>query len=474
VGKGIHFQSRPTFPYLKHSTRSAVGVEAINRRLRSHRATAFSRYAGIVARGGLLRQGMKDKIGAKRGQARMARSVVELSGHIVDSLILPKVLDLIISLGGEFEILEMQVGQRRADRSHAKLLVEAPSAEILEQILAKIKEHGARPLEDEGPARLEPSPGDGIFPDRFYATTNLPTLVRVQDKWLEVELPEMDCGIHVDLHGMRARCVPIHKVKKGELIVVGHPGVRILPLERRQPHEVFEFMSSAVSPEKPKGLLIQEIAESMKKIRQEGGKILVVAGPGLVHTGASQYLVEMIDRGYVQFLFSGNGLAVHDVESALYGTSLGVYLDKKIRASEGHEHHLWAINTIRKAGGIRQAVEQGILTRGIFYSCVRKGVDFLLAGSIRDDGPLPDVVTDTLAAEDLMREKVRNVNFALMMATTLHAIATGNLLPATVKTVCVDINPAVVTKLTDRGTFQAMGLVTDVEPFLRELCQYLK
>jgi lysine-ketoglutarate reductase/saccharopine dehydrogenase-like protein (TIGR00300 family) len=197
-----------------------------------------------------------------------------------------------------------------------------------------------------------------------------------------------------------------------------------------------------------------------------------VAGPGLVHTGAARYLVELIENDYVNVLFAGNGLAVHDIETALYGTSLGVYLDKKIRSTEGHEHHLWAINAIRKAGGIRQAVEQGLVQRGIFHSCIKKGVDFVLAGSIRDDGPLPDVVTDTLKAQDLMREKTRGVSFALMMATTLHAIATGNLLPATVKTVCVDINPAVVTKLTDRGTFQAIGLVTDVEPFLRELSRY--
>ncbi len=254
---------------------------------------------------------------------------------------------------------------------------------------------------------------------------------------------------------------------------MGHRGVKVLPVERQVSREVFEFMSSPVSTERPKGLLIREIAESMKKIQREGGKVLVVAGPGLVHTGASSYIARMIDGGYIHVLFAGNGLAVHDIESALYGTSLGVYLDKKIRAAEGHEHHLWAINRIRRAGGIRKAVEQGVLTRGILYSCVKNGVDFLLAGSIRDDGPLPDVVTDTLKAQELMREKARGVNLALMMATTLHAIATGNLLPASVKTVCVDINPAVVTKLTDRGTFQAIGLVTDVESFLRELCHYL-
>lgn len=404
----------------------------------------------------------------------MARTVVQLSGHIIDSLILPKVLDLIVNLGAEFEILEIQVGHRRADRSHARILVEAPSSEVLERVLAKIKEHGALPSDEEQESvQLEPAPEDGIFPDNFYATTNLNTLVRIKGKWLEVGFPEMDCGIRVDTSAMRAECIPIHKVRKGDLIAVGHRGIKILPVERRVPHEAFEFMSSPVSTERPKGLLIREIAETMKSVRREGGKILVVAGPGLVHTGASEYLAQMIEKDYVQTLFAGNGLAVHDIESALFGTSLGVYLDKKIRASEGHEHHLWAINRIRQAGGIRQAVEQGLLTRGIFYTCVKKEVDFLLAGSIRDDGPLPDVITDTLKAQDLMREKVRGVAFVLMIATTLHAVATGNLLPASVKTVCVDINPAVVTKLTDRGTFQAIGLVTDVEPFLRELCEYL-
>ena len=404
----------------------------------------------------------------------MASSIVELSGHIIDSLILPKVLDLIVNLGGDFEILQVQVGHRRTDRSYAQILVEAKSSDVLDQILARVREHGALSLDEgEGSVQLESAPQDGVFPEGFYATTNLATLIRLEEKWLEVQLPEMDCGIRVDVSRKRAESVPLHKVKKGDLTVVGHRGVKVLPVERQVPHEVFEFMSSSVSTERPKGLLIREIAESMKKVRRDGGKILVVAGPGLIHTGASQHLVEMIERGYVQVLFGGNGLAVHDIESALYGTSLGVYLDKKLRATEGHEHHLWAINKIRRAGGIKQAVEQGLLTRGVFYTCVKNGIDFLLAGSIRDDGPLPDVITDVLKAQDLMREKVRTVSFVLMMATTLHAIATGNLLPASVKSVIVDINPSVVTKLADRGTFQAMGLVTDVEPFLRELCRHL-
>jgi lysine-ketoglutarate reductase/saccharopine dehydrogenase-like protein (TIGR00300 family) len=404
----------------------------------------------------------------------MAQSVVEISGHIIDSLILPKVLDLIINLGGEFEILDIKIGNRRADRSYARIQIDAPTSALLDRVLAKLKEHGALPVNEESEsALLEPAPADGVFPDRFYSTTNLMTWVRVDGRWIEVAFTEMDCGIRVDPQSARAECVPIHRVKRNDLVVVGHRGIKIQPVERQIPRAGFEFMSSAVSTEQPKGILIQEIAESMKQVRREQGHILVVAGPGLVHTGAARFLVRLIEADYVQVLFAGNGLAVHDIESALYGTSLGVYLAKKIRASEGHEHHLWAINAVRRAGSIKQAVESGLIRKGIFYSCVKKGVDFALAGSIRDDGPLPDVVTDALQAQELMREKVRGVGLALMMATTLHAIATGNLLPATVKTVCVDINPAVVTKLTDRGTFQAIGLVTDVEPFLRELCQCL-
>ena len=404
----------------------------------------------------------------------MAQTVVQISGHIIDSLILPKVLDLIVSLGADFEILDIQIGHRRSDRSHARIKVEASSPDLLDGVLAKIREHGALPEQvEEESLQLEAAPLDGVFPERFYATTNLETWVRLEQQWIPVESIEMDCGIRIDASTRKAQCVPMHRVENGDLVVVGQRGVKVVPLERQQPGAPFEFMASAVSTEQPKGLLIREIAESMQRVRRENGRILVVAGPGLVHTGASKYLAELIENGYVQVLFAGNGLAVHDMESDLYGTSLGVYVDQKIRAAEGHEHHLWTINRIRKAGGIRQAVEQGLIRNGIFYACVKNGVEFVLAGSIRDDGPLPDVITDTLQAQDIMREKARGVSFALMIATTLHAIATGNLLPASVKTVCVDINPAVVTKLTDRGTFQALGLVTDVEPFLRELCSYL-
>jgi lysine-ketoglutarate reductase/saccharopine dehydrogenase-like protein (TIGR00300 family) len=247
-----------------------------------------------------------------------------------------------------------------------------------------------------------------------------------------------------------------------------------MPLQRSiERKSVFEFMASNVSSEKPKSAVIREIAAEIRLAKNSGGRMLVVAGPALVHTGAGEHFEKMIQAGYVNLLFAGNALAVHDMEQALYGTSLGVYLAGGALADEGHENHMRAINAIRGAGGIAQAVAQGLLRQGIMYQCVRHQVDFVLAGSIRDDGPLPEVITDVVAAQKLMRSKVEGVTMALMMGTMLHSIAVGNLLPAHVKTICVDINPSVVTKLTDRGTFQAIGLVTDLEPFLRELTEYL-
>jgi lysine-ketoglutarate reductase/saccharopine dehydrogenase-like protein (TIGR00300 family) len=284
----------------------------------------------------------------------------------------------------------------------------------------------------------------------------------------------MDCGIRVDPASATAECVPMSDVKSGDQIVVGRTGVRIHPIERDMAHrDAFTFMSSTVSSEKPKGVTLREIAAAMRKARDGEGKILVVAGPAVVHTGSREHFSHLIRSGYVNVLFAGNALATHDIEQSFFETSLGISMTHGGSIEEGHEHHLRAINRIRRLGGIRQAVEQGVLTSGIMYECVRQDIPFLLAGSIRDDGPLPDVVTDVIEAQRKMREMIEGVTFALMIATTLHSIAVGNLLPARVKVVCVDINPATVTKLADRGTFQTVGLVTDVEPFLRILVQEL-
>jgi lysine-ketoglutarate reductase/saccharopine dehydrogenase-like protein (TIGR00300 family) len=395
---------------------------------------------------------------------------VEVVGHIIDSLILPKVLDTITSSGGSFRIAKITVGQARQDPSYALVEVGAGSAELLDQILAQIADHGAVRTTTQD-CRLVDADMDGAFPESFYSTTNQRTEVRIGGKWIEVADQEMDCGIVVDAKQNTARCVPMIEVERGMSIVAGHAGVRVFPVDRGEAHSEFGFMSSGVSTEKPKGALIREIARALVNNRRTGGKTLVVGGPAVVHTGSGPILCTLIRRGYIHKLFAGNALATHDIEQSLYGTSLGIHLDDASAADAGHEHHLRAINRIRRCGSIRKAVDQGVLTSGIMYECVKHDVGFLLAGSIRDDGPLPDVITDVLEAQSQMRDRIRDVSYCLMIATMLHSVAVGNLLPAWVKVVCIDINPSTVIKLSDRGSFQTVGLVTDVEPFLRALVQ---
>jgi len=364
------------------------------------------------------------------------------------------------------------MGKRKDETSFARIRIHAEDDATLNGILEAVRDLGAV-LADVGEVRWEEAPADGVFPEGFYSTTNLKTELYTNGGWLEVKWPEMDCAVRISEDGKSAETVTFSGVKKGDRIVVGHQGVRVHPLERSRERELFEFMSSGVSSEKPKGQLIARIADEMKELKKKGGKILVVAGPAVIHTGAGPYLSRMIADGFVDVLFAGNALAVHDIEYALFGTSLGIYLDRGVPAAGGHEHHIRAVNAVRRAGGIKKAVETGILTSGVMHAAVTVGIPFVLAGSIRDDGPLPDVITDSQEAQEAMRAHARGVDMALMIATTLHAVATGNMLPASVRTIAVDINPAVVTKLGDRGSFQTLGLVTDTESFLRELASGL-
>ncbi|HEY1785570.1 MAG TPA: TIGR00300 family protein [Pirellulales bacterium] len=393
---------------------------------------------------------------------------VQIAGHIIDSLILPKILDLITAGGGSFRIKEFTIGQARSDPSFALVEVRAPRREVLDEILGQIGAHGAVPVSQHD-CQLVAADIAGTFPEGFYSTTNQRTEVRLGGRWITVENQEMDCAIAVDPAGPRAFCVAMCEAVTGTEFVIGHAGVRVFPHERSAERATFEFMNSPVSTEKPKGVAIRQIAQELLRTRNSGGKALLVGGPAIVHTGSVRHVSRLIREGFVDRLFAGNALATHDIEQAMFGTSLGVYLERGDLAEAGHEHHLRAINRIRRVGGIQRAVETGLLTSGIMYECVRHNIDFLLAGSIRDDGPLPEVVTDVLVAQHLMREKIQDVTFCLMIATTLHSIAVGNLLPAWVKVVCVDINPSTVIKLNDRGSFQTVGLVTDVEPFLRSL-----
>ncbi|HNP29699.1 MAG TPA: TIGR00300 family protein [Nitrospirales bacterium] len=408
----------------------------------------------------------------------MVVQTVTLQGHIIDSLILAKVLDDIVMLGGTFTLSEVTVGTRREDTSHATILIEAPTMELLQEILKTIQPHGAV-VESEEDCTVEVAPADGILPEDFYATSHLSTQIRWQGNWIDVPQPEMDLAIRLKTSPPSAQMIPMGSVKKGDQVVTGRKGVRIFPLERPKERDVFGFMEAQVSSERPHRHIIADVAKRMKTIHQQrkegkgSGKVLFAGGPAIIHAGGREALAWIIEAGYIHVLFCGNALAAHDMEASLYGTSLGYNLGIGRSVPHGHEHHLRTINRVRALGSIQQAVKSGIITEGIMAACVRQGVQMVLAGTIRDDGPLPDVITDSVIAQETMRAAIPGVELALLVASTLHAVATGNLLPASAPTVCVDINPAVPTKLSDRGSFQAVGLVMDSSSFLWELAREL-
>lgn len=407
-----------------------------------------------------------------------AQETVVLQGHIIDSLILAKVLDTILMMGGTFDLKEMQIGATRDEPSRARILVRAPSVPLLAEIIQAIQPHGAS-VERESDCEYQPAPSDGVLPDGFYSTTHLATQIRVESEWIDVAGIEMDVAISMDPIRNSARAVPMGEVRKGELIVTGREGIRVIPLERPRERDVFGFMESLVSAERPHHPVIADVAKRMVAMREAGqhnrtgAKVLLAGGPAIIHAGGREALTWLIDSGFIHVLFCGNALAAHDLEAALYGTSLGYGLTAGRTVPHGHEHHLRTINRIRAIGGIQQAVETGMIKSGIMAACVERGVHVVMAGTIRDDGPLPGVITDSVAAQRAMRAAIPEVGLALLVASTLHAVATGNLLPATVPTVCVDVNPAVPTKLADRGSFQAVGLVMDAASFLKELAREL-
>lgn len=407
-----------------------------------------------------------------------AQETVFLRGHIIDSLILAKVLDRILTMGGTFDLQDVMIGATREAPSQARIIVKAPSSRVLAEILRAIQPHGAA-VEREEDCRFEPAPAPGVFPEQFYATTHLPTQIRLDGEWVEVEGMEMDLGICVDPAKARARTIPMATVAAGDLIVTGRDGIRVTPLTRPTERDVFGFMESVVSSERPHQPVIADIAQRMQKLRElhrqgrPGAKVLFAGGPAIVHAGGRDAMAWLVEAGYIQVLFCGNALAAHDMEACLYGTSLGYGLTAGRSLPHGHEHHLRTINRIRAIGSIEQAVRSGVVADGIMAACVRRDVKMVLAGTIRDDGPLPGVITDSMEAQQAMRAEIPGVGLALLVASTLHAIATGNLLPATVPTVCVDVNPAVPTKLADRGSFQAVGLVMDAASFLTELAREL-
>lgn len=399
----------------------------------------------------------------------MATETIELTGHIVDSLLLAKVLDTIVEAGVTYDLSHVEIGHTNTDPSLARIDLEGDQAE-LDRLVDELQLHGANRV-TSGTTTLIAADLDGVLPAGFYSTTNLATDVLDGDVWLAVENPEMDCAI-VIAEG-RARTIPMHRVRVGDQIVVGSGGVRVHAPAKQRGASAFEFMSSEVSSEKPKALIVQQVADRIRAAHEAGSKVLAVCGPAVVHTGGAPDIARLVEAGWIDVLFAGNGFATHDIESNVLGTSLGVSLAEGTPTEGGHANHLRVINEVRRHGSIAQAVEAGYVVGGAMAACVRRGVPFVLGGSIRDDGPLPDVYMNTAEAADAMREHVPGVAVALMLASTLHAIAVGNCLPAGVETFCVDINQAVVTKLADRGSHQALGIVTDVGPFLGHLTDAL-
>ena len=396
----------------------------------------------------------------------MATETIEVEGHIIDSLILAKILDAILAAGADYQILDVTIGRTNVDTSRAVLQIDAIDDDAIEALVEELQVHGANRVGDRD-ASLEPCTQDGVLPAGFYSTTNLPTEVRIGGRWLTAVNPEMDCALVVA--GDVVRTAPMHRVTIGDQVVVGGDGVRVQAPQKLRAGGTFEFMSSEVSSEKPKALLVAQVAARLQACRARGGKVLAVCGPAVVHTGAAPEVARLVRDGWIDVLFAGNGFATHDIESNVLGTSLGISVDAGLPVEHGHSNHLRVINEVRRWGSIEAAVDGGFITGGVMYECIRRPIPFVLGGSIRDDGPLPDVFQNVVAAADEMRERIDGVEVALMLASTLHGIATGNILPAGIETFCVDINHSVLTKLADRGSHQALGIVTDVGLFMRDL-----
>ena len=399
---------------------------------------------------------------------------IELRGHIVDSGILAKVMDLVVEYNGDFDTEEFSLGRQKTDPSYAKMKIGAASEEQLNQLISELRRVGALVIGEEE-VSLAAVKKAKVAPEGFYSTTNHPTHIHFNNTWIPVENMKMDALIVVDKKNMTAKCLVQGKLMPGDTVVVGEEGVRVDFPERPREMGVFEFMGGDVSSERPSLTLIRRVAAEILQMKKNGKKVALVGGPAIIHSGASDAVAAMIREGYIDLLFAGNALAVHDLEHNIFGTSLGMNLKTGELMTGGHRHHLYTINKIMEAGSIYAAVESGLVTGGIMYECIKNDVPFVLAGSIRDDGPLPDVIQNTIEAQDAMRKHIvdPDLGMMLMVATLLHSIAVGNLLPSHVKTICVDINPASVTKLMDRGTSQAIGMVSDAGIFLPSLLEAL-
>ena len=403
---------------------------------------------------------------------------VEIEGHIIDSGTMQRCFGAVMDLGGSFDVEQFDVGTHEEAESYCRMAVSADDEKTLQAILHELHQNGAV-LENPTDVDLVAAPADKVVPPDFYSTTNHPTEVLYDGEWIDVERIEMDCALVVEPdpdEGDRPRAYTrvLDAVEEGDLIATDQSGIRVHPPERpRSGGGAFGFMQGGVSSERPSESTIREVAAALREVKADGGNVMVVAGPAVIHSGAGEALARLVEAGYVDALSAGNGFATHDLERSLYGTSLGMDVETLEHPRKGHKHHIWTISEIIRAGGIEAAVEQGKVTEGVMYQCVENDVDTVLAGSIRDDGPLPDTITDAVEAQNAIRDQAHDADVVLMLATLLHSVAVGNCLPSTTKTVCVDINPATVTQLLDRGSAQAIGMVTDIGTFVPTLAEFV-
>jgi lysine-ketoglutarate reductase/saccharopine dehydrogenase-like protein (TIGR00300 family) len=409
------------------------------------------------------------------GSATVESRIVQLDGHLLDSGVINRALDIIVEAGGSFQVLNFNLGTQRQSTSSAEVKVTAPSHDVMETIMSQLIDLGALPRPQEiCDADLEPVIQDGVAPDDFYVTTIYPTEVRVNGEWVKVDQQRMDGAIAVSPDGKSAQCKLLRDLITSDRVVVGVEGIRtIRKAVRERNTQEFSFMGAGVSSERRVELVVEQIAWELRQIRDQGGRVVVTAGPVVIHTGGGEHLAKLIREGYVQALLGGNAIAVHDMEQSLLGTSLGVDMKRGVSVRGGHRHHLKVINLVRRYGSIDKTVEAGVLQGGILYECVRNNIPFSLAGSIRDDGPLPDTKMDLIEAQQDYARLIEGTDMILMLSSMLHSIGVGNMTPSGVKMVCVDINPAVVTKLSDRGSIESVGVVTDVGLFLSLLVQQL-
>ncbi|GCF12102.1 TIGR00300 family protein [Haloarcula mannanilytica] len=399
---------------------------------------------------------------------------VELEGHIIDSGMMQSCFGIIMDMGGSFSVEEFDIGRHKDEESYARLLVEADDMDTLQSIVHELHQHGVNPS-DPKDATLVPAPDDQVVPHGFYSTTNHPTFIRHDGEWVEVEDMEMDCAVVVeDGDDPTAKTKVLNAIEEGDMVVTDETGIKVQPPERpRDSGGAFGFMQGGVSSERPSESTIRKIANAIKETKKEGGKVMAVCGPALIHSGAREDLARLVREGYVDMLSAGNGFAVHDIERDIYGTSLGMDTESLDHPRHGHKHHIYAISEVIREGGIEAAVESGTIESGVMYECVDNDRPFVLAGSIRDDGPLPDTITDAVEAQNAIREQAHEADMVLMLSTLLHSVAVGNCLPSTTRVVCVDINPATVTQLLDRGSAQAVGMVTDIGTFVPILAEQL-